>query len=200
MKQRKIITTAVPLSGCALIGFLLFLIFFGEPATCVYSEEVVLPSYGTGKVKVRLYTDYFCGPCSRLEPKVERLLAELVKRNVITLTFIDTPVHTHTPLYARYFLYIVNHDKSFDYMMSTRAVLFGAAKAKVSDKEKLEEYLKKHNVKFKQFEARPTLLALNSLIQEDKISRTPSCVIIDEGKKALFSGEADIIKALQLLK
>lgn len=188
------------MGASVLLGFLLFLLFFKGVATPVYADEIVIPSYGNGKVNVRLYTDYFCGPCSRLEPKAERLLADLIKRNSITLTFIDTPIHAHTPLYARYFLYILNHNKSFAYTLTTRAILFDAAKSKITDKEKLEEYLKKHDVKFKPFDARPSFLALNALIQEDKINRTPSCVIIDQGKRAVFSGEADIMKALELLK
>ncbi len=188
------------MSAAVLLGFLLFLLFFKGVATPVYADEIIMPSYGKGAVKVRLYTDYFCGPCSRLEPKAEKLLADLVKRNSITLTFIDTPIHTHTPLYARYFLYILNHDKSFEYTLFTRAVLFDAAKSKITEKEKLEEYLKKRDVKFKPFDARPSFMALNALIQEDKINRTPSCVIIDQGKRAVFSGEADIMKALELLK
>ncbi len=183
-----------------VVGFLACLLFFRGIATPAYAEETLIPTYGTGKVKVRLYTDYFCGPCSRLEPKAERLIVDLVKKNAITLTFVDTPVHTGTPLYARYFLYIVNYDRSFAYALTARAVLFEAAKQKISEQEKLEEYLKQHKVKFKPFDPKASFVALTALIQEDKINSTPRCVIIEAGKKAQFVGPEEIIKALELLK
>ncbi|OPY70963.1 MAG: hypothetical protein A4E57_00279 [Syntrophorhabdaceae bacterium PtaU1.Bin034] len=183
-----------------VLGFLFFLLFFRGMATPVYAEEAVFPSFGAGKVHVRLYTDYFCGPCSRMEPKIEPLLTDLVERNVITLTMIDTPVHALTPLYARYFLYILNQDKRFDHTLRSRTLLFEAAKSKIQEREKLEEFLKKNNVKFKQIDPRPTFAALSALISEDKVRSTPTCVIISDGKKAVFSGEAEITKALELLK
>ncbi|HEX7627777.1 MAG TPA: hypothetical protein VF354_02510, partial [Candidatus Methanoperedens sp.] len=47
------------------------------------------PSYGTGPVEVRLYTDYFCPPCRAMEPDVEPLLRDLLKKNAIHLTLVD---------------------------------------------------------------------------------------------------------------
>ncbi len=191
----------LPLMGIGVVlGFLLCLLFFKGAATPVYADEVLLPTFGTGRVQVRLYTDYFCGPCSRMEPKIVPLLKELVRRNVVTLTFVDTPVHTPTPLYARYFLYIFNQDRSFDQVLRSRTLLFGAAREKIGEKEKLEDYLRAHEVKFKECDPRPTFAALSALINEDKIKSTPTCVIINDGKKAGFTGEAEITKALELLK
>jgi len=187
-------------SLAVVLGFLTFLLFFKGSVTPVYAEEPLLPLFGKGKIQVRLYTDYFCGPCSNMEPKVEGLLTDLVKRNVITLTFIDTPIHTHTPLYARYFLYILNQDGRFDRALRVRAVLFDAAKSKIQEGGKLEEHLKKNDVRFKQFDPRPSFTALSALINEDKIRSTPTCVIINDGKRGVYSGEVDITKALELLR
>ena len=47
-----------------VLGFLLCFLFFKGAATPVYADEVLLPTFGKGRVQVRLYTDYFCGPCS----------------------------------------------------------------------------------------------------------------------------------------
>ncbi len=191
----------LPLMGLGVaLGFLLCLFFFKGAATPVYADEVLFPSFGKGKVQVRLYTDYFCGPCSRMEPKIEPLLKDLVHRNVITLTFIDTPVHTLTPLYAKYFIYIFNQDRGFEQVLRSRRVLFGAAGEKIGEKERLETYLRAHDVKFRECDPRPTFAALSALISEDKIKSTPACVIINDGKKAVFSGEVEITKALELLK
>ena len=73
----------LPLMGIGVaLGFLLCLLFFKGAASPVYADEVLLPSFGQGKVQVRLYTDYFCGPCSHMEPKIEPLLKDLVQRDV----------------------------------------------------------------------------------------------------------------------
>jgi protein-disulfide isomerase len=191
----------LPLIGAGVVlGFLLFLLFFKGAAVPVYADEVVMPTFGEGKVQVRLYTDYLCGPCSRMEPKIEPLFKNLMKKKAITLTLVDTPIHALSPLYARYFLYILSQEKSFDQVLRSRAVLFGAAREKVETQEKLEEYLKAHGVKFKEIDPRPTFAALSALISEDKIHSTPSCVIITNGNKGVFKGEAEITGALGLLK
>ena len=191
----------LPLMGIGVaLGFLLCLLFFKGAVSPVYADEVLFPSFGKGKVQVRFYTDYFCGPCDRMEPKIEPLLKDLVQRNVITLTFVDTPVHTLTPLYARYFLYIFNQDGMLDQIFRARTFLFEAARDKIGEKEKLEDYLRAHEVKFKECDPRPTFAAFTALINEDNIKSTPTCVIINDGKKTVFSGETEITKALKLLK
>ncbi|MGD0229305.1 MAG: thioredoxin domain-containing protein [Syntrophorhabdales bacterium] len=187
----------LPMIGlAAAIGFLAFLLFFKGSATPVYGDEVLFPSFGKGKVQVRLYTDYFCGPCSRMEPKIEPLLKELIYNNTITLTLVDTPIHAATPLYARYFLYMLNEDRGFDQALRSRKILFEAAGDKIGEKERLEAYLKTRDVKFKEIDARPTFAALSALINEDRIGATPTCVIITNGKKKIFGGEAEITAAL----
>jgi hypothetical protein len=187
----KRIATIVP-------GALLFLLFF--KAAAVYADETLMPIFGEGKVQVRLYTDYLCDPCSRMEPRIEPLLKDLVRKKAITLTLVDTPIHTLSPLYARYFLYILSRDNRFDRILRSRAVLFAAAREKVVAREKLEGYLKAHGVRFKEIDVVPTLAALSVLIREDKIRSTPICVIITNGNKGVFKGEAEITGALGLLK
>jgi thiol-disulfide isomerase/thioredoxin len=187
---------AVSALGFALV-FLLSMAFATAKAS--QAEEVEITSFGKGKVRVRLYTDYFCGPCSRMEPRIESLLSDLVKRNVITLTFVDTPVHRTTTIYAKYFLYTCNADRAFASVLRSRAILFEAAKNGIEDKEKLEEFLGRNKVKFKEVDAGPIFTALTALINEDGIRSTPTCVIIRDGKKGVFSGESDITKALDLL-
>ena len=60
---------------------------------------------------------------------------------MITLTFVDTPIHPSTSLYARYFLFTLNEKNEFDHALRVRALLFQAAKSKIVEKEKLEERL-----------------------------------------------------------
>lgn len=157
-------------------------------------------TFGEGKTAVRLYTDYFCGPCSTLEPKLETLLIKLVKKKVIRITFIDVPFHKHSSLYARYFLYIVQPGLDFNRVTFARAMLFEAAKENISEKGKLEEYLTRKGLRFREFDAKPVFLSLEKLIKEDGIKATPTCVIYRGLKKEVYSGTSPIVKALENLK
>jgi thiol-disulfide isomerase/thioredoxin len=182
-----------------IIGLALFSLFFEGAVTPLYAKDIPktnpIPSFGTGQIQVRLYTDYFCGPCSALEPKIEKVLTELVTKGTITITFIDTPIHKYSNLYATYFLYVLNEKKNFNYALRVRAVLFEAAKKKVTEKEKLEDYLKKRNIGFEPLDVRSTFNLFNQSFREDNITATPTCVILDGGKKS-FTGVENIIKAL----
>lgn len=165
------------------------------------------PSLGTGKIKVRLYTDYYCAPCRVFEPKAEPVIADLLKRNVITITFIDAPFHKHSALYTRYFLYIFREKKDPAYILRARNVLFEASKENqkegnqgITEPDKLEAFLTKHNVRFSPFDVKPVFTALEGYLREDRIMETPSCVIINGDKREYYKGGADILKALTNLR
>ena len=74
-------------------GLVFFLLFFSGSATLVYAAGPPTTSFGKGSVDVRIYTDYFCGPCRAEEAEVMALITELVEKNLIRVTFIDTPIH-----------------------------------------------------------------------------------------------------------
>ncbi len=150
-------------------------------------------------VNVRLYADYFCKPCSALEPKLDSAITDLVKKRVITITFIDTPVHKETTLYAKYFLYILNEKKELNYALRARAVLFEAAKQKITDSKRLEAFILQKGIKMKPFDVTSTFGVLGSYLNEDNIKSTPTCIIENKGKKERFTG-ADIATALNHLQ
>lgn len=179
------------------LAFVAYVLLFARP---VYAQGIVLPSFGQGKVAVRVYTDYFCAPCRAGEPKIEALLRDLVKRNKIKLTFIDTPGHPETPLYARYFLFIVNYKKDFEHVLYARAALFDAATIKINTREKLEEFLGHKGIQYKSFEAKQTLNAMNKYLADDGVKGTPTVVIDNGTQKQQISGVESIVKALELLK
>ncbi len=162
--------------------------------------DISLVTFGTGKTKVWLYSDYFCGACSKLEPNLDAIMVDLAKKNSITLTFVDSPIHRYSPLYARYFLYILNEKKDLHHALSTRALLFEAAKAKIADEEKLRAFLTSKGIAFKAFDVKPVFSALQARLMEDKIKATPTCVIIREDQRESFEGVEDITKALKKLK
>jgi thiol-disulfide isomerase/thioredoxin len=192
------------LMGASLVlGFVIFLVFFHGIVTPLYAEDLpqgdLLPTFGKGHTHVRLYTDYFCGPCSTLEPKLESLITDLVKKNVISITFIDTPAHTCSPLYAKYFLYILNEKKEFNRALKVRAALFEAARLKITEEENLKEFLNKRKIEFKPFHVTPIFSLMNIYLKEDKIKATPTCVIFN-GESKSYTGTSDIINALEGLK
>ena len=130
---------------------------------------------------------------------MEQLLLNLVKKDKVTVTLIDTPIHAHTMLYARQFLYILKENDEFHHALRTRGVLFEAAKSGITEKERLEEYLRKRKVRFRPFDTKPTYAALNALLAQDRIASTPTCVIYYGDKKGVYKGEREITQALELL-
>jgi hypothetical protein len=199
----------------SVLGLVIFLTFLGTAvflsARAAQGAELKnenITSFGMGKVRVCLYTDYFCVPCRAAEPKIESLLKNLVAKNLINITFIDTPFHRFSSLYARYFLFILNENRNFEHVLSARATLFEAAKEDVSDPprregvseaERVEEYLKRKGIKFTSFDVKPVFVAFERYLREDSIDATPSCVIERSGKKEVVKGGDDIAKALESL-
>lgn len=186
--------------GLIVLGFALFALFFNGSVTPSYAAEPTGFSFGEGTVKVRLYTDYFCGPCRAMEPELEPLLIKLVKKNAVTLTFIDAPIYQYSSLYARYYLYAMNARKDFEQALAARSALFEAAGEKLSETSKIEAHLRQKNVQFKTFDVGPLLSVLSGFLKEDKINATPTCVIENGPKKETYKGSGQIIPALKQLR
>ena len=181
-------------------GFLIFLIFFEGMVTPVYAGDTVVPSFGSGPVQVRLYTDYFCGPCSSLEPQIEKSIEELVEKKIISITFIDTPIHQETKLYARYFIYICSEQKDFRKIMSARHTLFEAARNRITDPEKLEAHLAKNGIPFKRIDVKPTFDVLSGYLREEGVRSTPTLTVHKGGKRETYMGVPNIAQAVADLK
>ena len=163
-------------------------------------QETPLSSFGSGTIKVRLYTDYFCSPCRDMEPDLEPLLLELVKGGTIHLTFIDVPVSQYTTLYARYFLSAVAEKRDFDSALQTRRILFEAAGKRVVDKNQLINLLTEKGIGLKPVDLNPVFTLWNRYLQEDQIRSTPSCVIVHGDLKETHKGALEVIKALEILR
>jgi thiol-disulfide isomerase/thioredoxin len=171
-------------------------------ATGLYAQgqEIPFPQYGTGPIHVCIYTDYFCPPCRVMEPSVEPILRDLLKRNAITLTLIDVPYNRLTPLYAKYFLYALKTKNDSDHAFHIRNVLNAAtADRNMATEKHIEKLFKSKGIPYTVFEARPVFDRYNALIKEDNIQATPTCVIVKNGKKESFVGGPDIIAALKRL-
>lgn len=160
------------------------------------------PSYGSGPVEVRLYTDYFCPPCRAMEPAAEPILIELLKKNAIRLILVDVPFNQHTPLYARNFLFALKENNDLEHAFRVRNILLEASTQKdVTTQERIEALFREKGVPvsvfFSVFDAKPSFDRYNALVKEDKINATPTCVVIKNGQKKAFVGGPDIINALK---
>jgi len=193
-KKKKLIIASV------VTALVLFSVVFRGSATPAYADDTPLSAFGNGKVAVRLYTDYFCSPCKAMAPSLEPVITDLVKNNIVTFTFIDTPFYQLSSLYARYFLYALNEKKDLGHGLAVRNALIEASNRKIDDAAKLEEFLNARRIKIKSFDVKPTFDMFIRSLREDKANATPSCVIEKDGKKETVVGGFDIIQALQRLK
>ncbi len=175
-----------------------FAITLAWAVTLNAQQNSPFPSYGSGPVEVRIYSDYLCPPCRQLEPSLEPLLKKLLKKKNITLTFVDVPMHGGSLLYARYYLYALNSASSADKSIHVRGVLFRAANdLESTTSEKLEELFAGRKIGYAAFNPKPVFERYNALISEDGIDTTPACVIVRNGKKEKVIGAAAITKALE---
>lgn len=175
--------------------------FFLTGASSVRGQDLTFPAFGSGAIQVRVYTDYFCPPCRGMEPAVEPLLRDLIKRNVIRVILVDVPYRKCSPLYARYFLYALKARNDLEHALKVRNILFDAAAgADISTKEGIEDLFRKKGIPYTAFEPKPTFNQYNTLIKEDRINATPTCVIVQGGRKEAFTGRIDIVTALKGLK
>ena len=182
-------------------GLVFFLLFFSGSTTISYAAGPPLSAFGKGPVEVRIYTDYFCGPCRAEEAEVMALITELVEKTLIRVIFIDTPIHKETVLYAGYFLSALNAKEGADLRQAValRAALFEAAVEKIADKKGLELFLKKKGIALRPFDTAPVFKIYGNYLKEDRINATPSCVIVGPHEKQTLVGRDDTVKALRSL-
>lgn len=183
----------------AAAGLLFFLLFFSGSATPAYAAEPVTTGFGKGAIEVRLYTDYFCGPCQAEEKEVISLITKLKGKNIIRVIFIDTPVHAETVFYAGYFLAALNAKGDFGQAVAARGALFEAAEKKIKGKEALEAFLKKKGLDIRPFDTAPVFKIFGNYLKEDRIHSTPTCVIVGPREKQTLTGKDEITKGLRSL-
>jgi thiol:disulfide interchange protein DsbA len=188
-----------PMIVSLLAGLALFSLLFTGSLTPAYAEDNLITSFGRGPVSVRIYTDYFCGPCNSLEGDLGKVIDDLMRKKKIRLTFIDTPIHRETPIYAKYFLYILNEKRDFKHALAARAALFAAAEAGIKNPGELESFLAKKGFTYRRFDVKDTLGSFEKYLREDRINSTPTCVIYVGNERQTFTGANKILKALKRL-
>jgi thiol-disulfide isomerase/thioredoxin len=202
-------TRAALKKACLLPAFLLPVVFcclfitLLSPAPAVDADKGSIPSYGSGPHEVLIFSDYFCPPCQNLEPQLEPVLANLYNAGKVKITFVDTPMHRETPLFAKFYLYAAKAAPDYRSAVRAREVLFAlAGKEHVFwMDERIEEAFRREKVAFTPFDFRTAQPELNRMISEHRVDSTPTCVILSPGTKAKkYTGAGDILKGLTSLQ
>ena len=183
----------------AAIGFSVFLSFFSGSPMPAYAEEIRMPSFGNGPLKVRIYTDYFCPPCRSMEAELEPIIVDLVRRRIAAVTFVDTPVHRETILYAKCFLGIATGRNDISQVLRARVTLFKAAEKNIRSLPDLEALLGERGLKCRYVDAFQAFEIFRKHLRDDRIDSTPSCVIEGPGGRKKFTGAREILRALTRL-
>jgi thiol-disulfide isomerase/thioredoxin len=161
-------------------------------------EEGVFPVFGTGPVEVRIYSNYFCGPCRLLEPDVEPVLHELVANGKISLTFVDIPFPRAMP-YIQYYLYAMNVDDSIEQAFRVRGMLFDIA-AEQGSAEDIRKSFERERVGIDPFDLNAVFSRFNEMLLDDEIRSTPSAVLYSDDSSSVYTGRESILAALEDLK
>ncbi|MHB8907729.1 MAG: DsbA family protein [Syntrophales bacterium] len=188
--------------GLTAAGTLLLLVLLIVPALTmpISAADPSLSVFGAGAIEVRVYTDYFCGPCRAEEQEVMAVITGLVAKNRIRVTFIDTPLHLDTILYAGYFLAAVNAKQEFGQAVKARSVLFEAAGLEIKEKEKLEGFLALKGLQIRPVDTAPLFALYSRYIREDRINSTPTVVISGPQGKQTLNSKEQILKGLRNLR
>lgn len=181
-KRHRVLPIHV-LAGILLLGASLW----AAPALATAEEPAAEPfeavfTRGAGPIEVLIFADYFCPPCQRVEPYLDKALQELVPMGV-QVTFVDMPYSRLAPLYGRYFLYAAKAAPSLEALLHARDILFQIAKNNsVASDQEMVQALKEKEVAITYFDIRPSLSRWGEIIKEHNVRSTPTCIIIQPGQ------------------
>ena len=194
----------LPILLFILIGYIFVILTFSGSTTPAYgAEQSLVPSYGSGKYELIVFTDYFCPPCQTLESELDPALNEILSRGGVRVTFVDLPTHKDkTPLYAKYFLYAVKAGRSYKKALHARRVLFSLAKNHTSmSEDELKKALKAQGIAFTPYDLKPVYPELNKIIYTYKAERTPTCVVkYSDNDIRKYTGSIEIKNGLAMLR
>ncbi len=156
---------------------------------CAGNAQAKSLTYGTGPVRIILFTDFFCPPCQRLESSIEASLYKALVQGKITVTYVPVPITKMSVPVAYY--YIATADgKTYEDAATIRKNLTNMAKSGIINDNLLEQWKKKAGV------VQPYIQYLNDTIKHYGITSTPSCVIGMNGREVTYTGSQDIENAI----
>jgi thiol-disulfide isomerase/thioredoxin/uncharacterized membrane protein len=195
--------TRLPLTFFLVLGYIFIVLTFSGSSTPAYSaEKSLVPSYGSGKYELIIFTDYFCPPCQLLESEIDPALKEFLSHGGVKVTFVDLPIHKETKLYAKYFLYSAKAGRNYKKILHARRILFFLAKNRtVLNEDDLKRALKEKHVSFIPYDVKPVYPLLNKIINTHKVKSTPTCVIkYSDSDVRKYTGLFEIQNGLAMLR
>jgi thiol-disulfide isomerase/thioredoxin len=195
--------TPLPLLAFVVLGYIFVILTFSGSALPAYgAEKSIVPSYGSGKYELIIFTDYFCPPCQSMESEIDPAVKEFLSGGGVRVTFVDLPIHKETRLYAQYYLYAAKAAKNYENVLNARRVLFSLAKNHTAQAEdELKKALKAEGIPIAVYDLSPVYPALNKIINKYQAKSTPTCVIkyaSDDIRK--YTGTFEIRDGLGMLR
>lgn len=169
----------LPLLAFVILGYIFMILTFSGSATPAYgAEKSIVPSYGSGRYELIIFTDYFCPPCQSMESELDPAVQEFLSGGGVKVTFVDLPLHKETRLYAQYYLYAAKAAKGYENVLHARQVLFSLARNYAAQTEDdLKKALKAEGVSIAVYDLSPVYPALNKIINTYQAKSTPTCII-----------------------
>ncbi|MBP8980026.1 MAG: thioredoxin fold domain-containing protein [Syntrophobacterales bacterium] len=161
-------------------------------------EHDLVPTYGSGRYHLFIFSDYFCQPCQNLEKELDGRVQKLISERGVQVSFVDMPIYKLTPLYAKYFLYAVKAAKSYREVLQARKVLFDkASRFGAITEPQLVNALQAEQISLTPFDVQPVLAQYNGLIKKYQVRGTPTFVFVYTPQDVRkYVGDKDIKRGL----
>jgi hypothetical protein len=156
---------------------------------CAVTAQAKSLTYGTGPIKIILFTDFFCSPCQQMESSIEVPLYDSLKKGKVAITFIPVPL-TRMSVPMAYHYIAASDGKTYEESVSIRKDLIKIAKSGKINNNLLGQWQNKAN------SARPYLQHINDTIKRYGVKSTPSCVISYADQEITYTGSRDIEEAI----
>lgn len=158
------------------------------------------PQFGAEKapIEIIVYSDYFCSYCRKIDGQVNTILGKLKDR--ARIRFVDVPLHPGSLEYDEIFLYTwFASGNNLKTAVIVRELLFDEA-VKKTDQAGVISLLKSKGIQLNidKEKARSVFRGFyNESIKTDKVSSTPTVVIVKGGERKKYVGAKAVLKALE---
>lgn len=175
-----------------------------EAAEATIKESLVFGDK-TSPIEIYLFTDWACSACRSLEPELEKMFPDLIKKT--RFTFVDHTIHTETLNYSPYNVSFMIKNKP-QYLKLRKALTKLSEQTEAPTDEQVEKLAEEEQTKYQQLHFSDIALSqkyFKQLSKQFNVSKTPTLIIVNretkKGKK-LIGGEiteSNIFKAIEAL-
>lgn len=157
-------------------------------------------------IEVYLFTDWACPACRALEPEIEKMVPDIMKK--ARFTFVDHAIHTETLNYSPYNVSFMIRNKP-EYLKLRHELTNLSIKTTAPTDEQIEKIAEKEGTKYQQLHFADIALSqkyFKQLAKQFSVSKTPTLVIVNrntkKGKKLIGPEitEANVLKAIDSLQ